>query len=197
MVVIKKRKKHKVNMTKISREYLKRLVAEHRLDDLIEELFQLLTNFLSQKKDRSVSEIYDSLILISGKLKSIRHENLLGIIDSKDSTLESNKIGYSLISVINGIPESVFENQSNSQKKIETTREKIKKINSTTPFTYDIFLSFSSKNVSEAKTLAEGLRGYGLRVFISDEVLKSNVGTSFLVKYLANVPYRPSVSPRK
>ena len=25
----------------------------------------------------------------------------------------------------------------------------------------------------------------------------ANVGTSFLVKYLANVPYRPSASPRK
>jgi formylglycine-generating enzyme required for sulfatase activity len=169
-------------MNKISREHLKRLVAEHKLDDLIEELFQLLGNYLSQKKDKSVSEIYDSLIVISGKLKSIRHENTLGIIDSKESKIESTRIGYSLITVINDIPESVFEQQSDETKKQETTREKIKKINSVALFTYDIFLSFSSKDIREAKTLAESLRGYGLRVFISDEALKSNVGTSYFDK---------------
>jgi hypothetical protein len=169
-------------MNKISRDYLKIKVAEHQIDELIEEMFKLLTAYLALQKERHVSEIYDSLILVTGKYKSIKHENILGIIDPKDFTIESNKIGYSLLSIINSIPDIVFETNIFDTHEIESTREKIKKINATDDFKYDIFLSFSSKDLNEAKTLAEALRGYGLRVFISDEALKSNVGTSFFEK---------------
>lgn len=111
-------------MDKISRDYLKRLVAEHRLDDLIEELFQLLINYLSLKEDKNVSEIYDSLTLISGKLKNIRRQNIINIIDSKDLALEYSKISHSLIFIINEIPDSIFikkEKESNAQQNLQET----------------------------------------------------------------------------
>lgn len=110
-------------MNKVSRENLKRLVAEHRLDDLIDDSSKLLTTYLLTKKDRRVSEVYDSLILVSGKLKSVRHQNLVGIIDLKDSTLESNKIGHSLLSIINEIPEIVFESQYTAAGYFDTSEK--------------------------------------------------------------------------
>jgi len=50
---------------------------------------------------------------------------------------------------------------------------------STQTFEYDIFLSFSGKNESEAKLIWQELSSSGLRVFWSDEILKQNVGQSF------------------
>lgn len=99
-------------MNKINRAYLKGLIAADRLDDLIEKLLQLLSNYPSSKEDNRVLENYDAVILISSKLKSTRNENVLGIIDSKDAKLAISQIGYSLLSIINSIPESVFEHQS-------------------------------------------------------------------------------------
>ena len=46
-------------------------------------------------------------------------------------------------------------------------------------FEYDIFLSFSSSDESEAKPVWQELSAHGLRIFWSDETLKNNVGKSF------------------
>ena len=46
-------------------------------------------------------------------------------------------------------------------------------------FEYDIFLSFSSKDETEAKRIWQKLRSSGLRIFWSDETLKQSVGQSF------------------
>lgn len=99
-------------MNKINRAYLKGLIAADRLDDLIEELLQLLSNYPSSKEDNRVLENHDAVILISNRLKSVKTENVLGIIDSKEAKLETNKIGFSLLAIINSIPELVFEHQS-------------------------------------------------------------------------------------
>ena len=99
-------------MNKINRAYLKGLIAADRLDDLVEELLQLLSNYPSSKEDKRVLENHDAVILISSKLRSTRNENVLGIIDSKDAKLAISQIGYSLLSIINSIPEPVFEHQS-------------------------------------------------------------------------------------
>jgi len=50
---------------------------------------------------------------------------------------------------------------------------------STQSFEYDIFLSFSSRNETEAKFLWKKLSSCGLKVFWSDVSLKQNVGESF------------------
>jgi len=49
-------------------------------------------------------------------------------------------------------------------------------------FEYDVFLSFSSKDVDHAKSIWEEMRMHGLKVFLSDEDLKSNIGRSFFSK---------------
>jgi len=49
-------------------------------------------------------------------------------------------------------------------------------------FDYDIFICFSTKDREISKPIWEMLRGYGLKVFVSDEDLQNTVGFNFLDK---------------
>lgn len=162
------------------------MIAEHQVDVLLDDLFDILSTYLKYNDDKQVEKIYDAIILTSGKFKSVIHENLLGIIDTKEVTLQKNQIGYSLLTLVNGIPEKVFafvNKQSNFNPELVevTVREKILK-KEDTGYLYDAFLSFSSKDLVEAKHLCEELRGYGLRIFMSSEIMKANIGDSFFEK---------------
>ncbi len=120
-------------MNKINRAYLKGLIAADRLDDLIEELLQLLSSYPSSKEDNRVLENHDAVILISNRLKSVKTENVLGIIDSKEAKLAINQIVNSLLTIINNIPESVFEHQSaeasENNEAISQKTNEIKRLN--------------------------------------------------------------------
>ena len=120
-------------MNKISRAYFKGLIAEDRLDDSINELRQLLSNYLSVNKDSSVGDTYDALILFAGKLKKIKNETIIEIIDPKDAARETTKIWHSLLSLINGIPEAVFEHQAAASGKNETLHQGVTEINRLAP----------------------------------------------------------------
>lgn len=162
------------------------MIAEHQLDVLLEDLFDVLSTYLKHHDDKPVEKIYDAVILTSGKYKSVIHENLLGIIDSKEVTLQKNQIGYSLLTLVNGMPEKVFvfvnKQTTTNPEIVETTvREKILS-KGDTGYLYDAFLSFSSKDLIEAKQLCDELRGYGLRIFMSSEIMKANIGNSFFEK---------------
>lgn len=162
------------------------MIAEHQVDVLLDDLFDILSTYLKYNDDKQVEKIYDVIILTSGKYKSVIHENLLGIIDTKEVTLQKNQIGYSLLTLVNGVPEKVFafvNKQSNFNPELVevTVREKILR-KEDTGYLYDAFLSFSSKDLVEAKHLCEELRGYGLRIFMSSEIMKANIGDSFFEK---------------
>jgi formylglycine-generating enzyme required for sulfatase activity len=111
-------------MNKISREHLKRFIAVNKLDDSIEKLIQLLGNYLSQKEDKSVLDMYDSLFVHLRNLKNISAKDSKGTIDPKESRLENNKIADSLIELVNRIPVSVFEQAELERKAVEAEREK-------------------------------------------------------------------------
>jgi len=153
-----------------NKKILKEMIAEHQLDVLLDDLFDVLSTYLKHNDDKPVEKIYDAVILTSGKYKSVIHENLLGIIDSKEVTLQKNQIGYSLLTLINGMPEKVFvfvnkQTTTNPEILEATVREKILS-KEDAGYLYDAFLSFSSKDLIEAKQLCEELRGYGLRIFM-------------------------------
>lgn len=172
-------------MDNISKEYYKKLVSNNQYERLIEELFLHISNVQSVASLHSINDIYDDLILLSGKLSGFKQETLLGIIRKEDYDVERTKIGRALISLINRFPEKYFEVLSGKKeisKDVSSKRERIKEALSQNKFEYDIFVSFARQNAIEAKSISEKLRGYGLKIFLSDEALKANVGESFFEK---------------
>jgi len=65
-----------------------------------------------------------------------------------------------------------------------TLREQVV-LSQSTAYQYDIFLSFSSRNIADVRPVCDQLRGYGLRVFFSDDTLRNKASVSFL-KLISN-----------
>ena len=119
---------------------------------------------------------YDKVILVSGRYSAIENEIRLGIIKKEDELVQRNRINNDLIQLVNQFPK-VSDNTPVASG--ESISQRVKNISAQNEFKYDVFLSFSSKDKEAAISLYESLVGYGLRVFISSEYFKQNVGSSF------------------
>ena len=164
---------------------LKSLIAQNELKRVIEDLFTMFSAYREKYGDKEISNFYDQLILLSGKLNGINQEIGLGIIDSNFANLEKTRINYNVLNLINKIPNQVFSPKSLAEispDKSFDLRSRVSNELIQNDFEFDIFLSFSSKDREMAKIIWEELRGYGLKVFLSDESLKVNVGHSFFEK---------------
>lgn len=54
--------------------------------------------------DSSLPGFMDAVILIKGRLSSLKKELVLGIVDSNDVVLRENRIRHELLELINGNP---------------------------------------------------------------------------------------------
>ena len=91
-----------------------------------------------------------------------------------------------LLAELKELPQSFFDASKFLSKQLVlqtdtnlTLREQISK-NRDRTYEYDIFLSFSSKDIDWVRNLCNELRGYGLRVFFSDDNLRLHAGEPFL-----------------
>ena len=96
-------------MEKINRGHLKHLVTEPDLHEPINLMFALMRNYLAAAHDTQVENVYDTLILISGKLKTFDQEKIITIIDAREANIEISKIRKSVLDTINSIPQKVFD----------------------------------------------------------------------------------------
>lgn len=149
-------------------------------EEAIEKLFEQLNQHQLPKDTHT---FYSELILISGQMQGILQEKRLGLINRENFSIEKNKVSKSILDLIATIRHS-SQIDKDSQKTTPTQdiRQQIKAIHDNTTFEYDIFFSFSSKNQEEAQYISRILRGYGLKVFQSNEILKSDSGQSFFSK---------------
>jgi hypothetical protein len=163
---------------------LKELIAEGHLDLVFDNLLDSLSIYLKDKNNKKVEKIYDAIILNSGKYKGIIHEEILGIVDSKEASVRKSQVVSALLLLINHLSEDVISfknNNKNESAYYPSIREQIAG-KENYHYLYDIFLSFSSKDLAESQQFCEELRGNGLRVFMSSEVMKANIGNSFFEK---------------
>ena len=174
-----------------SKDGIKQLIGQNRLDEAVDELLDLTNNYLSAKRnDKFVGKISDALLINSGKLKGLIHDENLGILSSEEKNITKAEVNKAILYVIDQLPDTVFQFSKSSEflENSETTeqsrlREGVKILKGAkSELEYDVFLSFSSKDREEARQVWEKLRGYGLRVFLSDEALKIEIGTSFFEK---------------
>jgi hypothetical protein len=169
-----------------NKEYFKQLIAKNQIENLIEELFKYFNHFLQSYPDSKIQSEYDSLIIISGRYSSLKQEQKLGIIESKEFQLNVNILNKSLLDIVNGLPLYFFNflNKGtipSSELAIDIRSQTINAHNDSF-FEYDAFFSFSTEDLKEAKFICDELRGYGLKIFLSNEALKVNTGTSFFEK---------------
>lgn len=171
-----------------NKDEIKKLIGQSRLDEAVDILLELSNNYLSTnpKDKKFVARISDALLINSGKLNGLIHDANLGILSPEEKSITRAEVNKAILYVIEQLPDTIYQPkhhkglENNEQSRL---REGVKNLHtSTKKFEYDIFLSFSSKDREEARQVWEKLRGYGLKVFLSDEALKINIGTSFFEK---------------
>ena len=172
-------------MELINIEYYKKLISQNKSDQLCEDLLGRINEYLLKDQNSELQEIYDNLIMITGRLKSISQEQILNIISFDDAKIEKAKVDKSLLTIINQLPSYYFDFVSSGEIEISVSkdiRKNIDDLHKDSKYEYDAFFSYSSKDYEESKEICEKLRGYGLNIFLSGEALKSNIGTSFFDK---------------
>ncbi len=121
-----------------------------------------------------LNDIYNNLILISGRHKDLKKQINAGIISEGGISIEKNRIRHSLLQLIEAIPDNNLIEKTVSEKINKTTliAEVGEKV-------YDIFLCYSSFDTHFADEIWKHLTQHGYKVFYSHESLKSNIGNSY------------------
>lgn len=170
----------------VGKNYFKNLVAKGKTKEVIDELFKYINAYLTDFDDSEVKKNYNYLIIVSRQYNSIHHKESLGIIGQQEIEISSNKINYRLIEVIDNMPQNFFLFLNGVKTEIKSEKnylgEKNIQLDQERKFKYDIFLSFSIRDLEEAKIIAYELRNNGLEVFLSDEALILSIGKSFFEK---------------
>ncbi len=167
------------------KQTLVRFIAQNQLEQAIDLLFEIYTAYMKAKPEVDISQNYNNLIMLSGKLQSVIQDQKVGIIRFEDAAIAKAQVRNSFMAEINALPKTIFEvatdlKTSSAVQKSDnlTLREQIT-LSQSKDFQYDIFLSFSSKDIEYIKPICQELRGYGLRVFFSDDNLRLKAGASF------------------
>lgn len=178
------------------KDKLKQLIAQGRLQHALELLFIAMNKYMTTNSDK-INNRYDEMIMLSGRLNGLLQKVGKGIISNEHAQIEERQITNTFLDYVNGfddefykyaelIPELHNEDELvdiKQDKGSDNLRQKIQSISENQQtFEFDIFLSFSSKDRDFTRPVWETLRGYGLRVFLSDENLQSNAGMSFTQK---------------
>jgi hypothetical protein len=141
------------------------LIGESKTQKALEEL----TTFLRDKD----KDMYDACFLQLSRLTTVKNEWMLKVVSTDEYHQELNRLNHSLLQMVQ---------ESERQFKVENNI-KIPFIEGafqrTSTFSYDVFLSFSSKEKDAAFEIFELLTKEGIKTFFSGETLKKYSGQSF------------------
>jgi len=151
---------------------LKQKIAGNKTGEAIRLLLQKLTEYtqVETAEDTAKSHL-NILVSQSAQCEEIDDKILKGIIAHDDAQRLKNGLNHSFTQLIDKLPPA-FCAWTETDKPEKT-------ITHTGKYTYDFFLSFSSKNLTEAHDVLNKLKDNYLRVFMSDADLKHHAGTAF------------------
>jgi len=173
----------------LDKETLKKFISDNRLNEAVKNLIFQLNEFLDKNEDhidyKPIRKLSNALIINSGKLNGLEHDKIIGILDRDDQRITTTEVQNSVLAIIDKLPEN-FWNFKYSNVQLSFKSKLIERVEllhkQRTQFQYDIFICFSTKDREIAIPIWDTLRGYGLKVFVSDEDLKNTVGFNFLDK---------------
>jgi len=110
-------------MKLISAAYYKKYISQNKSESLCEELLSHLNKYILKDKNSEIEKLYDNLIMITGRLKSINQEQLLNIINFEDAKHEKSKIDHSLLKFINQLPPYYFDFINGGEIKLTTSKD--------------------------------------------------------------------------
>lgn len=172
----------------LDKETLKQFISADRLNEAIKNLIFQINEFLDKNKNdfdyEPIRRLDDALIINSGKLNGLEHDKIMGILDRETQRITTAEIQNAVLQIIDRLPNQFWNYHNNNTNELSYKTQLIEGVEllhqQKAQFEYDVFICFSTKDREIAKPIWEILRGYGLRIFVSDENLHDIVGCNFL-----------------
>lgn len=168
----------------MTRDQLRQWIAENRFVDALPPLQRAVDGYAQAHPQLpSLRGFSDAVLQRQGQFNGIQQNKILGILESNEEQALLDDLRRGLLLLLDQLPADFWnywqQHQAQQQSEREQLQARLQQLQQDAAFEFDIFLSYSTKDRSEAHPVWEQLRGYGLRVFLSDEALKYKVGTSF------------------
>jgi len=154
-------------MPDVNKKYLKHLIGNGETEQALEVVLSALPESNSY---------YNKFTLLKGQLTTAQEQIKLGTESRMSVEPTLNRISLSTLEFLEKLSDLDFSNTNH--KNIREVIQKVATVNSIN-YEYDIFFSFSSKDIEFAKDFCDQLRGYGLRVFFSADDMRLKGGHQF------------------
>ncbi len=156
---------------------LKEIIAGGKINEAIRFILKKTEDFHSEK---NISDTDDQnfFIQLSARLNTAEENFHKNLISSTDNQRIKDQVVNALLNKFDNLS-SEFKNWLENSEKPKSAKIVDSKLPNNS-FLYDIFLSFSSKNLEEAYKVFNVLKENYLRVFMSEVSLKEHSGKSFV-----------------
>jgi len=160
-------------MSVLPKKELKHLLSQ----GLREEVFvHLLEHWESVG---GITDRYNAVVLLRGEFVRISNDLNLNLIEHPTANHRFSRITAALLDNIDALPNQPISAPPSDIIDASALRVAVEKLAADHAWQYDIFFSFSSKDLNDAKNCCDVLRGYGLRVFFSADDLRERAGHNF------------------
>lgn len=178
---------HKKHLDKST---LKQYISKNRLEEVVNSLQYQVNEFLDKASSDGdqplVKKLSNAIIINSGKLRGMEQDKAIGLLDWEAQNVITSEVQQALLFIIDDLPENFWRFNPTDHKDLSYHSKLLEGVEilheTSSEYSYDIFICFSTRDRAIARPVWEALRGYGLKVFISDEDLQNTVGFSFLDK---------------
>jgi len=155
-------------MPTLSKKDIKKLIGSGDTENALELLLTALPE---------ANKNYNKFTLLKGRWATAQEQVKRGLENRKTIDVVFNRITDATLSFLEDLDDSDLIDRHDKHN----TRVAIQKISNSNSisYKYDIFFSFSNKDMDDAKELCNQLRGYGLRVFFSADDMRLKGGHQF------------------
>jgi formylglycine-generating enzyme required for sulfatase activity len=158
----------------LPKQELRQLVSVASTDDALRQLLDLLAGVSAHSK------VYKAINLLSGQWQELDEQVRLNLLPFKEASMHRARVNAAVLDYLDELPDEIGAT-SRSQTAVSeiALRQSVQTLAADMDWEYDLFFSFSSKDLDAARAFCYALRGYGLRVFFSPDDLRLRGGDSF------------------
>ncbi len=160
-------------MPALPKQELRQLVATACADEALSQLLELLAAV------PKYSKVYNAMTMLSGQWQELDQNLRLNLLSFKEASTDRARINAALLAYIDELPDEIVSPKSAALATEAQLRQNIQTIAADTSWEYDLFFSFSSKDLEAARSFCHVLRGHGMRVFFSPDDLRHRAGQNF------------------
>ncbi len=160
-------------MPLLPKQELRQLVSVACTDDALRQLLELLAGLEKHRK------AYNAMNLLSGQWQELDENVRLNLLPFKEAASHRTRINAAVLQYLDELPDEIESPKSRTLPPEAQLRQSVQAIAADTAWHYDLFFSFSSKDLEAASAFCRSLRGHGLRVFFSADDLRLRGGHNF------------------